>query len=129
MLATEGTVSSGAYKTVIESAGMKYTVCSDEEQAVINRIIYGEIKKGLPPSVDDFMSVADSLRKKGCDKLILGCTELSLLREWAQLDDCFVDSLEVLALSAIKLCGKTPCGFSRDLMNFVPRKDNAYAVK
>lgn len=129
VLATEGTVSSGAYKTVIESAGMEYTVCSESEQAIINSIIYDEIKKGLPPNVDAFMAVARSLRKKGCDMLILGCTELSLLKESAALDDGFVDSLEVLALSAIKLCGKTPCGFSPSLQNFVPRKDNAYATK
>ena len=129
VLATEGTISSGAYKTVIEGAGLEYIVCSEDEQAVINTIIYGEIKKGLRPSVDAFMAVAESLQKKGCDKLILGCTELSLLREATALDQRFVDSLEVLALSAIKLCGKTACGFSPSLQNFVPRKDIAYAIK
>ena len=75
------------------------------------------------------MDVARSLQAKGCDKLILGCTELSLLREATSLDERFVDSLEVLALSAIKLCGKTTCGFSPSLQNFAPRKDIAYAIK
>lgn len=129
VLATEGTVSSGAYRTVIEGAGIEYVTCSSDEQKIINSIIYDEIKKGLPPSISDFKAIADSLCALGCDKLILGCTELSVLKRLLPPDERLVDSLEVLALSAIKLCGKTPCGFSRELMNFVPRKDNAYVTQ
>ena len=129
VLATEGTISSGAYKTVLEAADIEYLTCSQEEQQTVNSIIYDEIKKGLPPDLDAFMKIADSLCNQGCDKLILGCTELSLLNQGIPHNDRFVDSLEVLALSAIKLCGKTPCGFSDELQKFVPRKDNAYATE
>lgn len=119
ILATEGTVQSGAYTDMFKMAEIETLVPSEEEQKIISRIIYDEIKRGQAPSMEDFMQVAESLRARGCDCIILGCTELSLLkRDGALDDDVFVDSLEVLAYSAIKLCGKTPVGFDERLMKF-----------
>jgi xylulokinase len=43
----------------------------------------------------------------------------ALLKKSGALDaDVFVDSLEVLAYSAIRACGKIPQGFSEELMKF-----------
>ena len=119
ILATEGTVRSGAYSQVLSQAGIE-CVCPDGDgQRIISDIIYGQIKKGLSPDMDAFMSVADKLTAQGCDRLILGCTELSLLKRDGALDgNIFTDSLEVLAYSAIKMCGKTPIGFDERLMSF-----------
>ena len=65
------------------------------------------------------MKVVDALVERGCDRIILGCTELSLLKRNGGLSDgLFIDSLEVLAYSAIRMCGKTPTGFSDELMRF-----------
>ena len=119
VLATEGTVRSGAYSSVFELAGIECVTPDPQGQAIISEIIYGQIKKGLPPDMDAFASVANGLKREGCDRLILGCTELSLLKRCGGLDEgVFIDSLEVLAYSAIKLCGKTPIGFDARLMNF-----------
>jgi len=129
VLATRGTVSSGAYKTVLESAGIEYFTCTEQEQEIVSNIIYGQIKKGLAPDTEGFLSVCDALRARGCQRLILGCTELSVLNRTCPLGDGFVDSLEVLAVSAIRLCGKEPCGFSDELMKFNPRKDGIYVTQ
>ena len=119
ILATEGTVRSGAYSDVFSLAGIETLVPSEEEQGIISRIIYDEIKRGQAPSINDFMSVVKGLEARGCECIILGCTELSLLKRDGALDsDIFIDSLEVLAYSAIKLCGKQPVGFGARLMNF-----------
>jgi aspartate racemase len=119
ILATEGTVASGAYSEVFGLAGIECTTPSAEDQRKISDIIYGQIKKGIAPDVEGFLHVADKLVQQGCDRLILGCTELSLLKKSGALDaDVFVDSLEVLAYSAIRACGKTPQGFSEELMKF-----------
>ena len=48
---------------------------------------------------------------RGCECLVLGCTELSLLRREGLRQPWFVDSLEVLACSTILACGKEPTGF------------------
>lgn len=128
VLATEGTARSGAYRSVLAEAGIECVSCCEEEQKIINDVIYGNVKQGLLPDTRDFMLVAQELRKRGAQRLILGCTELSVLKEQADLGEGFVDSLEVLALSAIRLCGKTPQGFSPELMNFDPRKEEMYVT-
>ena len=118
VLATAGTVASGAYKTAFSDAGIEYITCNQEEQETVNGIIYGKIKKNLTPCREDFDRVADALLDRGCDTIVLGCTELSLLKKSFALDSVFTDSLEVLAASAIRMCGKEPCGFDSALMKF-----------
>ena len=69
--------------------------------------------------MERFMSVARGLTDRGCKKIILGCTELSLLKRGGGLDgELFIDSLEILAYSAIRMCGKTPIGFDETIMSF-----------
>ncbi len=119
ILATEGTVASRAYSDIFEIAGMECISPDREQQARITDIIYSQIKKGVSPDMVSFFEVADTLKKQGCDRIILGCTELSLIKRTGALDgELFLDSLEVLAYSAIKMCGKTPIGFEEHLMNF-----------
>ncbi len=121
ILATEGTVSSGAYSSVFELAGIECITPDESGQAVISDIIYEQIKKGKEPDMKSFFEVADKLSSNGCEKIILGCTELSLLKRHNVLDnETYIDSLEVLAYSAIKLCGKEPVGFDERLMSFRP---------
>ena len=119
ILATEGTIASGAYSNVFATAGMECICPNEDEQRIITDIIYGQIKQGKEPDMDGFWKVVNSLRARGCDRIILGCTELSLLKKNGELpDSVFIDSLEVLAYSAIKMCAKTPMGFSEELMSF-----------
>lgn len=119
LLATEGTVASGAYSQPLSEAGIECITPTAEEQSIISRIIYGEIKQQKEPDIESFMRVAQSLYARGCESIILGCTELSLLKRGGALDKGrFIDSLEVLACCAIRLCGKTPVGFDEGLMNF-----------
>ena len=122
VLATEGTVASGAYEDVIRNAGMDYATAAPEDLAVISHIIYGQIKKGLPPDIRAFRRIGDRLLANGCDAVILGCTELSLLKRTFALGPQWIDSLEVLACSAIRLCDKEPIGFDEALMKFLPMK-------
>ena len=47
----------------------------------------------------------------GCERIILGCTELSIIKKDFEIianDDFFVDSLEILARKTVKFCDK-PC--------------------
>jgi len=114
LLATEGTVSSGSYARSCEKYGMQCLTPNSEEQAVISSIIYNSIKQNRPVDRTEFLRVADSLCARGCERLVLGCTELSLLKRQGLDDAVFIDSLEVLAWSAILACGKTPVGFPAD---------------
>ena len=112
VLATEGTVRSGAYKSVAERYGIGYAVPCDADQKTLNHLIYGQIKRGDAPDTEAFSRVCGHLRKDGCDRLVLGCTELSLIGKAVRPDpSVFADSLEILAHRTILACHKTPVGF------------------
>ena len=111
LLATDGTVRAGAYKQICEPYGLECLVPSSEEQGVVSSIIYNCIKQNRPVDMQAFDDVVRSLRARGCEKLVLGCTELSLLKKNGLDEELFVDSLEVLAYRTIVTCGKTPTGF------------------
>lgn len=129
VLATEGTIFSGAYEEECRRAGIGYLTCSAEEQTVISDLIYGQIKKGQAPDVDAFRAVADSLIERGADAVILGCTELSLLKKKVGNEPNWIDSLEVLACAAIRLCGKEPVDFDERLMKFYPGKEENHVIE
>ncbi len=112
ILATTGTVMAGAYQQAAKEEGLRYSVPSEHEQATLMRIIYDDIKSASMPNFDSFYAIADTLMKKGCDALILGCTELSLIPKDERFDRYpFIDSLFVLARKCISECGKIPYGF------------------
>ena len=112
LLATEGTISSGAYERFCAPRNLTCITPTKEEQALISDMIYGQIKQNKPVNMAAFESVVNSLRARGCEKIVLGCTELSLLKKEGLAEDLFVDSLDVLAYRTILACGKTPIGFS-----------------
>ena len=114
LLATEGTVQSNAYRRVCEENGIACITPTEDEQAVISSIIYDAIKQNKPVDEAAFLNVADALSARGCEKLVLGCTELSLLKKQGLCDARFIDSLDILAYRTILACKKTPVGFDFD---------------
>lgn len=114
ILATEGTVQSGSYQAELERQGLEWAVPDKDGQTVITDIIYGDVKSGRIPSPEKLYSVADPMFASGCECAILGCTELSLLKRQFKKDKRYVDSLEVLAATAIRLFGHETVGFTDD---------------
>lgn len=111
LLATVGTVQSGAYERFCAPRNLTCIAPTEEEQTIISDIIFGQIKQNKPIDKSAFECVVSSLRSRGCEKIVLGCTELSLLKKEGLDDELFVDSLDVLAYRTILACGKTPVGF------------------
>ncbi len=114
ILATEGTVMSGAYQAEFERVGLGWAVPDAEGQSIITDIIYGDVKRGVVPPPEKLYAVADKLFAEGCTCAILGCTELSVLKRQFPCDMRYVDSLEVLASCAIKLFDHEAVGFTED---------------
>ena len=112
LLATEGTISSGAYERFCAPRNLTCITPTKEEQALISDMIYGQIKQNKSVDMAAFHKVVQSLISRGCEKIVLGCTELSLLKKEGIDKEFFVDSLDVLAYRTILACGKTPMGFS-----------------
>ena len=121
LLATVGTVQSGAYERFCIPRGLTCITPTEEEQNAIMRIIFEQIKQNKPVDMVAFEAVVNSLRSRGCEKIVLGCTELSLLKKEGLDDELFVDSLDVLAHRTILACGKTPIGFPTSYTSEVAR--------
>lgn len=114
ILATSGTVQTGTYSRMCERHGLEF-VCPDEShQQDLMNVIYGDIKQGKRPDMARFFAVADSLKREGCIRVILGCTELSIIKKDEQLDAFYIDSMSVLAKNAITTFGRTPIGFEKE---------------
>ena len=116
ILATSGTVESGSYQDKCRALGVDYALPSESSQKLLMMLIYDCVKCGKKASFDDFKTISDEMRSAGCDALILGCTELSVLADDLSLKACddipyIADSLEVLACFSIAFCGKESTGF------------------
>ncbi len=106
LLATEGTIYSGIFSRALAAEGIRTILPGRERQEDVNHLIYKNIKKSLPPEMDRFRSAQEELRAKGAETIILGCTELSMIREKAPIGPGFLDALQVLARESILACGK-----------------------
>jgi aspartate racemase len=112
IMATTGTVTAGAYQQACLEEGIAFALPCERSQSALMDIIYKNIKTDGAPDMDAFIRIADELYASGAEAIILGCTELSLIRGLEQYSKfLFIDSLLVLALRAIESCGKAPKEF------------------
>ena len=107
IMATTGTIVTGTYQKYAERAGLSFAVPDEDEQDLLMQIIYDGVKAGKPVPRADFDRVANHLRAKGAQCLILGCTELSVLKRDLPINDPDVlDSIDVLASETVRRSGK-----------------------
>lgn len=106
IMATTGNIEMNLYQKACEESGLTPIVPSEKNQELVMSMIYDGIKKGNPVSFEEFESAAGELLDQGCKRIILGCTELSVIKEMFNLTDFYVDALEVLADKSLELCGK-----------------------
>ena len=114
LLATTGTIQTGTYARACQAAGLDFAAPDDAAQADLMDIIYGDIKSGRRADMAKFGAVVRSLQRQGCTRVILGCTELSLIKRDEHLDAFYIDSMEVLARNAIETFGRTAIGFEEE---------------
>jgi aspartate racemase len=106
ILATDGTIQTKIYENECIKRGVEAVIPSPQSQKKIMSIIYDEIKSGDKGDINKFMEVVNELREKGCDAIILACTELSYLNENYDIPSYCVDALDVLVKKSIELSGK-----------------------
>jgi len=95
LLATEGSYVSGAFAAALEKEGVAPLLPPKEDRQALMDVIYG-IKAGRVPGTPVLEALAAPLIARGAQKVILGCTELSLfIREG--LPELYIDAMQVLA--------------------------------
>ncbi|HEX6019269.1 MAG TPA: aspartate/glutamate racemase family protein [Burkholderiaceae bacterium] len=77
---------------------------SNAERDEVHRIIMDELVNGVfaPASVAALLRVIDGLRERGCDAVVLGCTELPLVIGDANSSLPTLDSTRLLARAALR---------------------------
>lgn len=102
ILATTGTVKIGLYNKNLEKEGYLPINLDKTHQEIIMDIIYNEVKNGGKINLEKFNKCKEYLIKKGARRIILACTELSVIKEQFALDDFYIDPLIILAQRIIQ---------------------------
>jgi aspartate racemase len=103
IMATEGTIYSRLFQAELERCGINAVLPSTQRQGDITDLIYKNVKANLPVEIDKFHFVTEELNKGGAEVIILGCTELSLIKRDYKIGPGYIDAMEVLALQSIIL--------------------------
>lgn len=114
IMATSGTVKCGLLQRRFSEHGIEAVLPDEDDQKKIMDIIYGQIKAGQRPDIEEFREIGNRLIGAGAGKLLLGCTELSLLKRDFPLTADYVDILEILAAEAITVNGLRVKEYKRD---------------
>jgi aspartate racemase len=103
IMATEGTIHSGMFQQEMLKCGIHTILPSAESQQAITDLIYKNVKASKPVDYHKFDRVAGQLKQAGAEVIILGCTELSLIKRDFNIGPGFIDAMEVLAMRSIIL--------------------------
>lgn len=103
VMATEGTIYSNLFQKELKANGIIPIVPSEMNQQYVTDLIYKNIKSNEPVEMDKFLIVSENLRRMGAEIIILGCTELSIIKRDYDIGPGFIDSMEVLAKCSILL--------------------------
>ena len=106
IMATDGTVSSGIFHRELLALDLTPIVPGEKAQKDVMHLIFNNVKAGKPAEMDRFFAAAEDLRRQGAEAIILGCTELSLIKRDCHIGPGFVDAMEVLAKQSVLSCDK-----------------------
>lgn len=106
LMATTGTVESRLFQKVFEAGDCRLLVPSRERQQDVMDVIYQDVKANRPVNMERFWAASEELREAGAEVIILGCTELSVVRENYPIGAGFLDAMQLMARCAVETCGK-----------------------
>lgn len=107
VLGTDGTVANDLYGRALRRNGCTCVYPDADDQRSVMQIIYEQIKKGQRGNLALFQSICEHMRAKGCDPVILACTELSVLKNnYTELaDPWYLDAMDALVKTCVITCG------------------------
>jgi aspartate racemase len=108
LIATTGTVRAGLFQDRLSEMGVEVLVPSGETQEnLVMSAIYGEsgIKAGCISSEnkEKILKASNEMIERGAEGIIGGCTEVPLVVQQNDTEVPFFDSLDILALAAIRM--------------------------
>lgn len=109
LLATDGALEAEVFQREFAAWGIETVLPEAREQEAVMSMIYEQLKAGQMPKLEEFSGVKDQLiNEKHAEVVVLGCTELSLMRKYygEQMTEQVVDALEILAEASLLRCHK-----------------------
>lgn len=107
---TRWLVEGEVYPRKLSERAIAFERPSAAEREEINRIIMDELVEGVftPESVSYFQGVIERLKERGCEAVVLGCTEIPLIISDQNSALPTLDSTRLLARAALKRACEPP---------------------
>ena len=105
LMATDGTVQSALFQKALAGAGIEAVLPGEAGQRDVMHLIYQNIKATRPAELERFQRVSLELRDQGAQVILLGCTELSMIRRDERIGPDYLDVMQVLAKACVERCG------------------------
>jgi aspartate racemase len=104
IIGTRWLVESSVYPDSLSARGLQYLEPGEEERIEVGRIIMDELVYGrfVPQSIAYLRRVIAGLKERGCDSVVLGCTELPLVLNDDNSPLPVLDSTRLLARAALQ---------------------------
>jgi aspartate racemase len=104
ILGTKFLMEGPVYPEKLTVRNINFEIPTEEQRVQINNIIFSELVYGVikPESKNYFLNVIRELKTKGCDAVILGCTEIPLIVLPEESSLPILDSTRILARAALK---------------------------
>lgn len=106
IMATDGTAQMHLFDSVFKDYDIKCVYPQPEAQKLVMSIIYDDVKAGRKVNMDEFELIKVELLGEGCEVIILGCTELSILKRDNDVGPKVLDIVDVLAADCVRKCAK-----------------------
>lgn len=92
------------YKEFAAQYDIEYLIPDEKDRVVINEIIFDELVNSIfkGASRQTFVEIISKLKDRGCEAVILGCTEIPLLIDDSVSPIPTIDSTRTLARAAIR---------------------------
>lgn len=105
LMATDGTVKSGLFQNALHAKGIRLALPSEKSQKDVMHLIYKNVKASKPVDMERFFKISKELENSGAQVILLGCTELSVIRKDQAAGAGYLDVMQVLAKCAVERCG------------------------
>lgn len=104
ILGTKYLTESDVYPDALKEFQIQSEIPDIEDRERINEIIFKELVNGIFPEASRlyFNEVAEKLKSRGCDAVVLGCTEIPLIVRPDDTPLPTLDSTRLLARAALK---------------------------
>ncbi len=104
VMATDATVEMGIFTKELEKSGIECLYPDEKGQRDVMHLIYHNVKAGCEIEQPLLDSVSQNLFDRGAQVIILGCTELSMIKKHNMIGAGYLDVTEVLAKCCVEQC-------------------------